>query len=195
MTTSRTLTDRLRATETKLTRAEAFDLLSNARRRGVIQFLRQAEDEVVSVDAVIDAVVSWEHDDEPVAITEQQRASVYSSLVQTHLPRLEAAGVIEFDADAGEVRPTEIAREVELYLEYSPRADIPWAEFYLGLAAVGAALLSVVWAEVGPFTHLSETHVAVGLVAILVLSAGLHLFETRRSRVASESFERELRGE
>lgn len=178
----------------ELSRAEAFDLLSNGRRRAVIRHLRTTDAAVVDLEDLIDAVVAWDHGADD-AVTEHQRASVYSSLVQTHLPRLAEASVVEFDAEAGTVTPTRLAREVELYLEYSPRADIPWAEFYLGLGALGAALLSVVWAEVPPFDRLSGTLVAAAVVAILLVAAVVHLLETRRGRLTGEQLERELRRE
>lgn len=181
---------RISPQDPELTRAEAFDLLSNKRRRGVIHYLRQTGADQVEVDEVIDAVVAWETGDRPVDISESQRASVYSSLLQTHLPRLEAAGVIRHDD--GLIEPTDRTREIELYLEYAPRDAIPWAEYYLALCGVSAAALAVVWADLPPFDAVSVHMVAVGIVGVMLLSAGVHFLETRRSRLGSEVFERSL---
>lgn len=194
MSPIRAVLDRVRGDDPSLSRAEAFELLSNRRRRGVIHQLRASEGDGVEVDELIDAVVAWETGQPRASVDEAQRASVYSSLVQTHFPRLEAAGVIVHDEERGVIEPTPGTREMELYLEYSPRSDIPWAEYYLGLGAVGAALLAVVWASVPPFDALSPALVAGALVVVLLLSAVAHLVETRRSRLVSESFEESLDG-
>lgn len=187
-----TLISRLSPKDPELSRADVFDLVSNKRRRGVIHYLRETDQREIPLDDVIEAVVSWESDDRPTDITESQRASVYSSLVQTHLPRLEEHGVVIHHTDEGTVEPTELAREVELYLEYSPKAEIPWAEYYLGLGAVCAALIAVVWAELPPFDALDGIVVAGIVVGLLLLSATVHLFQTRRGRLGSEWFERDL---
>ena len=194
MATSRRLVGGLHHAEPALSRAEVFDLLSNRRRRGVIRYLR-GTDGSVELESVIDAVVAWETGGSPDAVTESQRASVYSSLLQTHLPRLEEAGVVVLDREAGTVEPTDRTREVELYLEYAPKAAIPWAEYYLGLAAVSAAALAVVWAGLPPFDTLPLELVAAGVVAVLGVSAIVHLVETRRSRLGGEPLERTLDAE
>lgn len=176
-------------------RAEVFELLSNKRRRGIIHHLTEAGGEPATMDELIDAVVAWESDGATDEVSESQRASVYSSLMQTHLPRLEEAGVIEIDEESGLISQTERTREVELYLEYSPSRHIPWAEYYVGLCAVCAALVAVVWAELPPFDAVPGILVAAVVVALVSLSALAHLVQTRRSRLGSVAFERDLEAE
>lgn len=168
---------------------EVFDLLSNKRRRGVFHYLKETDSDQVTVDELVEAVVAWESSPTPNEITESQRASVYSSLVQTHLPRMVEASVIEYDSDEGTIASTDRTHEVELYLEHSPRRDIPWAEFYVGFSAVAAALVAVVWVGIPPFDGLTGLTVASLIVLILVVSSVIHLYQTRRSRLGSEAFE------
>lgn len=173
----------------ELTLEEVFDLLSNKRRRGVFHYLKETDSDQVTVDELVEAVVAWESSSIPSEITESQRASVYSSLVQTHLPRMVEASVIEYDSDAGTIASTDRTHEVELYLEHSPRRDIPWAEFYVGFSAVAAALVAVVWVGIPPFDGLTGLTVASFIVLVLMLSSVIHLYQTRQSRLGSEAFE------
>lgn len=176
----------------ELSLAEVFELLSNKRRRGVIHYIKDCNSESVTVEELVEAVVEWESDGAISEVSESQRASVYSSLVQTHLPRLDEAAVIDYDDTSGTIKPTRRTREIELYLEYSPSRDIPWAEFYIGFTAVAAALIAVVWVEIPPFDTLSGLAVAGLIVVGLLLASLVHLYETRRSRVGSETFEEHI---
>ncbi len=173
-----------RGGEESLARGEIFELLSNERRRGVIHYLERA-DGSVSLDELVDAVVAWEYG------SGSSRASVYSALVQTHLPRLEQAEVLEYDPGRNAVHPTERLDEVQLFLEYSPRHDIPWAEYYLGLSGVAAALVIVVWLGVPPFDQLSEILVAALIVSVLVVSSVVHVLQRRRWFLGRESLPRD----
>ena len=174
---------RVRGRGDHVPREQIFELLSNERRRGAIHYLKREQTEA-PVDELVDAVVDWERGDRP------SRASVYSSMVQTHLPRMAEAGVVEYDREANVVRPTERLQEVQLYLEYSPRYDIPWAEFYLALAAVSAALLSVVWLGIYPFERLGGMTVAAVVVACLLVAAMVHVYQTHRHRLGGQELDR-----
>lgn len=171
----------------QLSRSEVFELLSNDRRRGVLHFVKRADHERISLDSLVDAIAHWEADGETPSSS--IRASVYSSLVQTHLPRLEDAGVLKYHADSGVIEPTERSEELQLYLEYSPEGHIPWAEYYLALGAISAALVAVVWANVPPFDGVPAIVVYAVLTVVLLGSAGVHVVQTQRSRLGSESFE------
>lgn len=173
-----------------LPRDEVFEMLSNERRRGVIHHLKARNGEGVPLDELVRAVAAWETQTSPDALPKGAKASVYSSLVQTHLPRLHEARVVDYDAEAGVVSSTALMRDVELYLEYSPRHDIPWAEYWLGLTAVAAALLAATWVGIPPFDALSGMLLASLIVAVMVVSSVAHVLQTRRARLGSESFER-----
>lgn len=162
-----------------LSQAEIFDLLSNERRRGVIHHLKRNGS--MSLEELVGAIESWESD--------TTHASVYSGLVQTHLPRLVDSGVIEFDHDERMVRPTERLDSVTVYLEYSPGNDIPWAEYYLGFGAVSVALITVVGLEITPFDGVEPIWLAAGISAILLSSAVVHVAETRRGRLGTKAVE------
>ena len=92
---------------------ELFDILSNSRRRHVVEFLDEQGGET-SFRELTDAVALRETGD-PVSYDERKR--VYVSLRQSHLPRLAEAGVVEYDRDRGTVEATPLFDTVVRPLE------------------------------------------------------------------------------
>jgi DNA-binding transcriptional ArsR family regulator len=79
-----------------LSAGEVFALLSDGRRRRVLQFLEDRERATVEdlADAIADGTGPYE------------RSRLAGSLVHVHLPRLSDADVVDYDADAGVVEAT-----------------------------------------------------------------------------------------
>lgn len=79
--------------------AEFFDLLSVHRRRHVVEEVAAlGPEEEIELGALSNAIAYTENDvPNPGSVTGQQRKRVYVSLYQTHLPKLDEAGMIEFD--------------------------------------------------------------------------------------------------
>ena len=168
-----------------LSRDEIFHILSNERRRRVLEHIEN-EREPVEVTTLVDAVAAAEAAGEQGELDNTSshiRSSVYSALVQTHLPAMEEAGVIEYDQDDQVVSPTDNTRDVQLYLEYSPSHDIPWAEYYLGLSAVCAGLVTVTWFSIYPFVLMSEIGIAGAIVLVFLVSSMVHVAEIRTQRI------------
>lgn len=88
-----------------LDRETLFDLLSSTRRRHVVRYLLRTEGEI-SFSELTDRVAALEAGTTVEALTDDERKPVYVSLRQTHLPRLDEAGVVRYDPDRGTVRPT-----------------------------------------------------------------------------------------
>ncbi|WP_372911722.1 hypothetical protein [Salinigranum sp.] len=95
---------------------EVFHLLQNQRRRDVLRVLRDV-DETVEMSDVAEQVAAWEHDTTVEALTSSQRQRVYISLYQRHLPKLDDAGVIDYEQSRGRVTPRPRADSVGRYLE------------------------------------------------------------------------------
>ncbi|MFC7142386.1 hypothetical protein ACFQMA_21430 [Halosimplex aquaticum] len=72
----------------------AFELLSDRRRRAVIEVLRTAPRGSLEFSALADAVA---------AVTDDDVADLAPALYYSHLPKLDAADVVDFDAEAGVV--------------------------------------------------------------------------------------------
>lgn len=81
----------------------ACTLLKNDRRRRVIQYLAATDpDAWHELGDLTDRLAATEHPADPVGSDE--RKAVYVSLYQTHLPKLDGAGVVVFDSDRTKVR-------------------------------------------------------------------------------------------
>ena len=92
-----------------------FTILKNSRRRKVIEYLRE-RDEGSTMSDLAEHIAAIENDTEPRMLTSKQRKRVYVALYQCHLPTMDDADVVDFDADRGTVEFGEKAREFEAYL-------------------------------------------------------------------------------
>lgn len=88
--------------ETSLSKDEALDLISNRRRRLALKELNNANGPM-ELDDLAYRIAAIENDlDIP---SSQQKKNAYVGLYQAHIPKLEGAGVVEFER--GTVIPTE----------------------------------------------------------------------------------------
>ena len=172
--------------ENGLGRGEIFEMLSNKRRRYVLHYLKQRDTaDRVPVRAVVDHVTSWETGVPIEQLSSNDRKSVYTSLKQTHLPRLADLGVIVYEEDRGFVTLTDEADELQLYLEYVPADDISWSQFYLGLSAVSAFLAGAVFFEAPLIGAIGWSTVAVIIVALFAVSSLVHTYHIHAHRIGA----------
>ncbi|MFC6718879.1 hypothetical protein ACFQGT_14650 [Natrialbaceae archaeon GCM10025810] len=78
-----------------------FDLLANRRRRYALYYLYDRPDGVSSLDDLVDGVLTYEVIEGDV---EDHRTTVRTSLQHVHLPKLEDAGIVEYDPRSETVR-------------------------------------------------------------------------------------------
>lgn len=84
----------------------AFEAGANDRRRRVLQYL--AEHGETDLAELSEVVAAAEYDGEtPETISGQRRKRVYVSLYQTHLPKLDGMGLVDYDDDRGIIRLTQ----------------------------------------------------------------------------------------
>ncbi|SEO54144.1 hypothetical protein SAMN04487948_103146 [Halogranum amylolyticum] len=155
-----------------LERTEIHDILRNDRRRRVIESLCE-QDEPLSVRELSETIATAETGERPAP--RNVRQSVYVSLHQTHLPKLEELDVVGYDDETKEITLAAAVDDVTVYMEVVPENDISWAEFYLGLGVLG--LLLVAAHSLGVPT-VSAVDAAVWTTAVLVafvVSATYHL--------------------
>jgi hypothetical protein len=155
---------------------DIHDILCNQRRRHALDHLRRRR-EVVSLSELAD-VVAQRETGQPTPPADL-RQSVYNSLRQSHIPRLEREGVVEYDRESNELRLTESAREVEVYMEVFTRYGITWVEYYRLLGTVALLVVLLATMDVFPFA-LVETVLWVSLfLAVIAVSTAYQLW-TRR---------------
>jgi len=148
--------------ESTLTQSEVHDVLRNERRRHVIE--RLAEQDTDSVRNLAEHIASIESGESPPP--RNVRQSVYVSLHQTHLPKLDDLEIVVYDDDAKEVWLSDRADEVLVYLDGDAGEEVPpWAAVDLGLAVVG-----LLGAGVGLAADLPG--IALGLPVLALLGVG-----------------------
>lgn len=86
----------------------AFDLLRDARRRGVVYTVRR--NGRTSVEELARRIAAWRSDDDRDG---QDPKTVETSLVHTHLPKLDDADAVEYDRENGAVEPTDVTDDLE----------------------------------------------------------------------------------
>ena len=84
-----------------LSLSQVFDVLQNERRRHVLKHL--GETEVAEFDDLVDHVAAWGVGVEPGEADSTKRKAAYTSLYQSHLPKLADLEVVEYDHEAGRV--------------------------------------------------------------------------------------------
>lgn len=172
------------ATTGRISRETAFQLLQNRRRRFAIHYLKRVE--TTEIGEVAEQVAAWENDISIDAVGSTERKNVYNSLQQTHFPKLDDHGFVEYDQQSGVVELTDASKELDIYLEVVPHQDIPWSEYYLGLSVIGAALVTVLWANVQPFALLPNLVWVTGFMLVFIISALGNFYYQRQARLGEK---------
>jgi hypothetical protein len=146
-----------------LSRSEIHDVLRNERRRLVLE--RLWADGSETVRELSEHIASVESGETPPP--RNVRQSVYVSLHQTHLPKLDDLGIVVYDDDAKEVSIAERAVDLE---PYTPRGEEdgdgrPWPELQAAVAGVG--LLGAV----GAYAVDPAAACGVAVVALVAVTA------------------------
>ncbi|WP_297068659.1 hypothetical protein [Thermococcus sp.] len=103
-------------------------ILGNDRRMLLIEFLKEKNGSADLRD-LVNYIAEKEGN-----TNRKHRKSVYVSLIQTHLPRLEREGVIAFEH--GTVTLLRIPNDVTVYMEVVKKNDISWSTFYIGTSMI-----------------------------------------------------------
>jgi hypothetical protein len=135
--------------------------------------------------SLAERIAAWEHDIDVGELSYNERKRTYTALQQTHLPKMDDAGLVEFDKHRGEVRPTESLTEVDLYLEVVSGDDLPWSKYYLGLCGVATTLLVGLWAETPLLTSVPATDWIAFVVAMFAVSAAVHHYYRDHRRLGT----------
>jgi len=157
--------------------ADIHDVLRNDRRRMVLEQLGAA-DTPVSTRELSERIAAREAGSDPPP--RDVRRSVYISLQQTHLPKLDDLDVVDYDDTTREVRPGDNAAEVGVYMEVVPRYGLSFAEFHAGLGVLGALLVVAATVGVPGLSAASPAAWAVATFAAITFS-GLYRAWSQRS--------------
>ena len=120
-------------TEYQLGEEEIHDILSNQRRKQTLELLKNRTGPI-ELRELSDWVAEAESGESPPPTNVRQ--SVYNSLHQTHLPKLDRHDIVEYDKDRKLITLKSKARRVDLYMEVLTPYGITWSTYYRTLATL-----------------------------------------------------------
>ena len=162
-----------------------YEALSNRRRRYAIHAIKREECPLDAAE-LSTYVTAWEQRIEPDEVEYADRKSVYGALTRTHLPKLDDAGIIEYDSETKHIEPTDAFNDVEIHMEVLKGREIPWHQYYLGLSGLAVVLLLAVQVGVPGFAVIDPLTVGVFVVTAFAVSALTHHHYDKRGRLGAD---------
>lgn len=161
-----------------LPEAEIYETLANDRRRETIrQLTTTPSDDTISLRELSEIVAARETGESPPP--RSIRESVYNSLHQTHLPKLEELGVVRYDRDAREIRVRQRARTLDLYMEVVTVRGFSWSEIYRTLGVVALTLVVATRTNVPFLEIIDPLIVATVFLCVFVVVISYQLWSNR----------------
>lgn len=167
-----------------LNKDDIFHILQNERRRQVLDHLKEVEGKV-EMREIAEKIAAWENNTTVDNLYSDQRQRVYIALYQSHLPKLDDLGVIEYNQPRGTIEPTPLLEEVTKYLDSEPTHNNPSP---LGLKAtesgwipptVAVVSATAVVSAGGLFGLIPSSTIGLGVAAItaaVLVVIGLTMF-------------------
>lgn len=153
-------------TETSLSLDVTFDIVKNERRRLVLEYLDR-KDGAATLGELAEHIAAIENDKDVQAINSAERKRVYVGLYQCHLPKMEAADVIDSERNS-KITLSKNADDVMQYVGEKETATRPWHRYYLSLSAVGLFAMGA-FAAIG-FATMVIPVAGVVILALLVVA-------------------------
>lgn len=167
-------------TDDELSLDVTFELLQNPRRRKALGYL--ADNPTTTLSTLAEHLAAQENGKSVQMLSSAERKRVYISLYQCHLPKLDDAGVIDFDSNRGTVERNPSADHVARYLDQVAGSEADpdrpaWQYYYLGIALTGGGLLATQLALLPTAT--AAAAVAGAVIVVLATLALVHIhYET-----------------
>ena len=153
-----------------------FEILSSARRRRLLYHLYNRNGVATLRELAYDVAV--DETGEPVEDEVEKR--LYISLYQTHIPKLEDAGIIEYDSETREVRMTKEIYQIRNVLESEQIGEErAWVRYYALVAILGLGLSVLITLGV---LELSAALVAGVLALLFLILAMVHYYDVNFRR-------------
>ena len=149
-----------------------FEILKNRRRRLVLKYVRDTE-EPVTIGELAEHIAAIENDTTVQQLDAQQRKRVYIGLYQCHLPKMDDAGVVDFNQGRGRIEVGDHVASLYEYLDVGAEEEseaAPSQTAYAGGVAAFAVLFFV--AQLSNAYTLATAVVVVFLAAVLAVSLG-----------------------
>ncbi|WP_049984812.1 DUF7344 domain-containing protein [Halobellus rufus] len=162
--------------EHRLSETDIHDLLRNDRRRQTIKCLQSQGREVMLRD-LAEEIAERETGESPAP--RNIRDSVYISLHQSHLPKLDDAGVVDYDRDRKTISLCKHARTVDVYMEVVTKYGMTWASFYRTVGVLSLFLVVLSLVDVPVVSAIGPLAIATVALAALAGSTLYQLWSRR----------------
>ncbi len=157
-----------------------FSLLRSSRRRWLLRTLDRCPSPL-EFETLVDRLAAHEAGVGPSSVDRDDRAAVYASTHQTHLPTLEEAGVLEYDRAERTVSITDRGKWLARYTARAPGIGRQWDRLVLALAVSWFAAFVVIGA-LGTIS-ISDPRIAMACVGtFLLVSLGYLRDASRHAR-------------
>lgn len=171
---------------------DIFHILQTNRRRDTIEYLLE-KDDIVKMRDVAEYVAAKENETTVARLTSTQRQRVYIPLYQSHLPKLDEEGIIEYNKPRGIVRPTDRLEIFRPYLEVSngefdrsnTRADRPTAtrvDTAYFSTAIGASISLLFASAMGMLSLPGSVLGAIITCLFMLATAATNRFDAQLSK-------------
>lgn len=164
--------------EPLLTKDLVFGILQNKRRRDVLRYLMSV-DRMVTQAELAEQIAAQENGITVAELDSAQRKRVYVALYQTHLPKLDEAGLIEYNSNRGHAKLTDIAPALKPYLEEEPATENEttgeWNRHYLALSVAGFGAIFLMHLA-GLQSLAVQTLLSVSVIGVLLVLSVLHTY-------------------
>ncbi|EMA38066.1 DUF7344 domain-containing protein [Halococcus hamelinensis] len=168
------------STNQRLTEHEIHDVLRNRRRARTLKYLR-SRDETVTLRELSEELASIETGESPPP--RNKRESVYNSLHQTHLPKLDDLGIIQYEQNRKVVHLLNDAHQVEVYMEVVPNEGVPYATYYFVVGLVSLVVVSLSSLGMPLFAALPVSLWAGGFVGLYLVSGLVYFHSQQKLRL------------
>ena len=149
-----------------------FEILKNRRRRLILEYL-EGETDPMAIGELAEHIAAIENDIDVRQLDSQQRKRVYIGLYQCHLPKMDDAGVIEYNQTRGLVELNDKAAPLYDYFdETEPEQPDTDGRQYLFLTALfGVAFFTTQLASVPMVTNLVVIAFCIGMLSLAALES------------------------
>ncbi|WP_435117907.1 DUF7344 domain-containing protein [Halolamina sp. C58] len=156
-----------------LNRAEIHDVLSNNRRYRVLNLL--SDENPRDLRSLANDIAAAESGESPAP--RKVRQSVYVTLHQNHLPKLDSLDLVQYDDTSKTVALGDRANEIDIYLEAVERGHLSWSEYHLGIVVLG--LVATLASAIGTpgLSTLDPAAYASGALVVLLASIAYQIRE------------------
>lgn len=81
-----------------------LSVVANEHRRAILYTLDKASEKTLAYDVLVDRVADRVRDKDTERVSDEQRQRIQIALHHTHLPKLEAAQIIDYEGETGHVQ-------------------------------------------------------------------------------------------